>query len=892
LRIISTPHNEKGGHENAAIMRKFTQIFSRKNRAADDSESLAKSSQRPGPEFHQLSSSRLLLYNSGARASAKTAATSLVVADDSDLYSVCETCDYIDFPRVFDWHPGESRPWIELSHTLRPQRRARDARDEASDLDENGESLQPRMAPRHDADDDRVCPYCLFFRTLLGEPAAADNTGKFIPYLRIRQAWERFGGSDKDELGSQVLIEVTSRHKTLPWGYVVRSAEDDGDWEAYSSAVGQPALMRGRAVTPLLNPALVRVWIDFCRDHHHDTPGCARQAPLVPGLRLIDCETRCIVSAEDIGDPNIEYVTLSYVWGEDGQTEAALNLSQGIEESQMLPDILPRLIADAVSITLDTGFRFLWVDRYCFFRNLSEQQKRTQIKLMGEIYAQSALTLVAAGARGINDGIHGLSIPRQPQLSLKMETGHFTTTLLRPDHEVASSPWGSRAWTLQEGLLARRRLIFTPSQAYFQCRSLHCHETLSLPLSLAPNLNLGRVFPEHGAGISPGHLENQIRDFISRDLSRPSERLDAFRGILHHYSNLPLAVDHFQGLPLFHPGSFSPERIVSQTDRLAVGLGWMPHHSVPSARGYVDPYVLDEESWDSDGSLFPSWTWLAWKLRPGQVALNHSFSFNLLEDAVAIMPSQSVSSNISQTTAGAKSLGSVRAPPRMEISVGFADGALLSWEIDGDAINTKSDRITHLHLKTYCFDLRVQKDPLPEPGQVMRTSADGSDEEEYIGLTIEYPNLSKLNKVTIRSWLREGVPEGVHGLVGVLLYGRHWRSGNAPIINGDGNADHSHANGDTKGASTTSSKGASATNSKGNAGGKSAASNIGNVATALICARTDWRPEGRLRRLGILSISFKDFTPVDETEALMQGIPMDGGWVGNLPVQLREVDIY
>jgi hypothetical protein len=263
-----------------------------------------------------------------------------------------------------------------------------------------------------------------------------------------------------------------------------------------------------------------------------------------------------------------------------------------------------------------------------------------------------------------------------------------------------------------------------------------------------------------------------------------------------------------------------------------------------------------------------------------------------MEDSVAIMPSQSVSSNISQATASVKSLGTVRAPPGMEISVGFADGALLSWEIDGDAIDTKSGRITHLHLKTYCFDLRIQKDPIPEPGQVARTSADGSDEEDYIGLNIEYPNLSKLNKVTIRSWLREGVPAGVHGLVGVLLYGHHWRSGNAPIINGDGNTDHSHANGDTKGASTTSSKGASATNSKGNAGGKSAASNVGNVATALICARTDWQSEGRLRRLGILPISFKDFTPVDDTEALMQGIPMEGGWVGNLPVQLREVDIY
>ncbi|PNY29116.1 Heterokaryon incompatibility [Tolypocladium capitatum] len=700
--------------------------------------------------------------------------------DDGDARPRCRPCVWCaaaDFPRLLDWTPGEPRPWIPLSHVLAPP-----------------------AAP---------CPFCAFFRALLGDDARGAVGGTFAPYLRIRRAFERLDGvGERHELAGAVLGEVMARNKTLPRGYVVRAEDDeDGAGAGAYCREGAPARIRGRTVTRMLDPVLPRSWIDFCRESHGETCG-TREAP-IQGLRLVDCAERRVVCVDDldgVGD-GLEYATLSYAWG------ARTTADPRPDPDGRLPDDLPPLFADAVSLVTALGLRYLWIDRLCALP-LAAAERRRQADLMGETLARAALTLVVAAGEGVADGIPGVGAPRDDhQLSLQTRTGVFTTTLLRPDVEVAASAWARRAWTFQEGLLARRRLVLTPSQAYFQCRALHCHESVALPLRLAPGFSLGRVFPPAGAP-RPAQLKERIGAFMARDVSRGEDRLDAFRGVLREYARIDaLAVDHFLGLPLFHPGDFVNVAVVGRTDRLAVGLGWMPDRTPPSPPDPPEPcYALDA------AAAFPSWTWLAWTLRAGHGAAGHVFGFNLVGEASPMVDG-------------------VRSPPRMDAYVGFADGSVLSWEADGEAIAGKADAVAFLRLRTYCFDVRVRR-ARPQAGS--RALDDDAP-------------LSRANRATVEAWIRAAPPpvDEHHGLTitAVLISGRSW--GDAPPC----------------------------------------------AATALICHRRGWDPAAPLVRLGAVGIEFAAFDVQGDDGAVMRSVDTAAGEGGqgeerDLEVRLREVDLY
>jgi hypothetical protein len=99
----------------------------------------------------------------------------------------------------------------------------------------------------------------------------------------------------------------------------------------------------------------IRSWLDEC-DDHHDASCAAASTEGLMGLKVIDCAKRSIVPAP----PDCHYVALSYVWGEQ-------DVSSGSCQSRNLERPLPRTIEDTVTVTLELGFRYLWVDRYVGF---------------------------------------------------------------------------------------------------------------------------------------------------------------------------------------------------------------------------------------------------------------------------------------------------------------------------------------------------------------------------------------------------------------------------------------------------------------------------------------------------------------------------------------------
>ncbi|KAH8177396.1 heterokaryon incompatibility protein (HET) domain-containing protein [Sarocladium implicatum] len=872
---------------------KFTKLFSRR-RAPVYAESNPLTARRESsPDVHQLKSTRRRNGAAGRRplrrdgalmdmALATSTPSSRVVADED--HPPCVICRAVDFPSLLDWRPGNPRPWVELSHTItqswvgvQPSKSALDA--DSLTTDSNSAEETP-------------CPYCTFFRLMIGQ--LPDESGKFTPYLRVKQAFEKLGVKEKADLGKAVLAEVTTKDKELPWGFILKAAPQDSDSSETGTAsvqtyLGQEKLLEGRVVPRMLDPLVPKTWIEFCQANHDDTCGI-NTAEVVPGLRLVDCQTRSIVSASELEeDSKDRYASLSYVW-----TGAEKDLQVVVRGDGKLAETLPDLFADAIRITESLGLRYVWIDRLCLPAESASRSE--QLPYMGDIFQQAAVTLIPATDEAA--GIPGISVPREEQLSLQTDAGLFTTSLIQPDQEVAGCRWATQARTFQEGILSRRRLVFTPSQCYFQCCTLHCHESIGVSLHLAPSLNFGRVFPQHGGGSVPAHFKDLIKAYVPRESASDEERLSGFEGVLKRYRQMDKSVDAVLGIPLFHEDDFSNDAIVSQTDRLAVGLGWMPNGETP-APGSVEPYLY---AGDVDGNALPSWTWLSWRVRPGRESLNQAFCFSMVGEASPIV------------TPG------VSAAPKMEISVGFADGILRSWEIDGDIAvkqmrGTSRGRIAYLRMTTWCFDMAVWEDEEQQE----------SDQEESKA-TLE-ANLPKSARDRVLEWYREAVQEekpavstpiadalsskplpdpennGIvseeertrsaeeaeqskdeHHLIGLLLSGRGWQEVQAP-------APATNAAAPSAAASRSASLNSTNTNNYTTV----AAHSTRNAAfTILVCLASvpSSDPHTKLRRLGALLVPCDGFAIVSELAAILRGVETDVGEKKALKLDLREVDLW
>lgn len=118
----------------------------------------------------------------------------------------------------------------------------------------------------------------------------------------------------------------------------------------------------------------LRSWIDMCIASHGACNSRRHSSNPVPRMRVIDCASRKIVEPE----PGKSYAALSYVWG-TSPPDSYLYPN--------LPDRVPRVIEDAMALTIKLGIPYLWVDRYCIWQDdPSQTHKMEQINAMGDIY--------------------------------------------------------------------------------------------------------------------------------------------------------------------------------------------------------------------------------------------------------------------------------------------------------------------------------------------------------------------------------------------------------------------------------------------------------------------------------------------------------------------------
>ncbi|KAF2648809.1 HET-domain-containing protein, partial [Lophiostoma macrostomum CBS 122681] len=200
-------------------------------------------------------------------------------------------------------------------------------------------------------------------------------------------------------------------------------------------------------------------WIHGCKDETHQKICANMPDSKIQDLMVINCSTRRLEQLP----ARTEYVCSSYRWGV-GELISAF--------SSRLPSCVAPLIEDCILLVQILGLKYLWVDRYCIPQD-DPGERRRLIRLMGSIYSNALLTIIAAAGRDPSYGLPGVGFPRGGIAPVSIDSITLESWNRRAYDDIAGSversEWNERAWTYQEALLSRRRLVFTENGLYFQC---------------------------------------------------------------------------------------------------------------------------------------------------------------------------------------------------------------------------------------------------------------------------------------------------------------------------------------------------------------------------------------------------------------------------------------
>jgi hypothetical protein len=186
------------------------------------------------------------------------------------------------------------------------------------------------------------------------------------------------------------------------------------------------------------------------------------------------------------------YLALSYRWGSHPpQDHVTTNANLLARKWNLAEDELPKTFQHAIHITRCLGVRYLWIDAICIIQDTEfEDDWLEESSKMGSIFANAQLTLVAATAKNCEEGMyndrstHGNDTNRErvalhtglPGNSVRSKL-HFVPS--RPESSDLDfrphrygGPLSSRAWCLQEDILATRKLYYASDQLYWECDHL------------------------------------------------------------------------------------------------------------------------------------------------------------------------------------------------------------------------------------------------------------------------------------------------------------------------------------------------------------------------------------------------------------------------------------
>lgn len=324
--------------------------------------------------------------------------------------------------------------------------------------------------------------------------------------------------------------------------------------------------------------AIVEWWLSTCVATHEACAVTSKSSWVPTRLLKLDAENNTfqLVSQNDV-EPGSRYAALSHCWGSKSwSSHLILNNDNYATLCRQQPvAILPKTFRDAFTIVRQLNLQYLWIDRFCIYQDSREDWQK-EASVMHNVYRNSFMCISALSATDDDGGcfftrdIEGV----KPSIVNFSKDGVSQPTLYT-SHTHDNRAWQdafsqeiltSRAWVLQERLLAPRTLHFGKDQIYWECNQEYRSET-------QPEHDWRRAEPtqyikadfEHVSKpwIAWKALIGQHRPYETD----PTAALgDEWLGILHYYSSCKLSKEEDKLVAI--------SAIVKDMKSHLEGLGW------------------------------------------------------------------------------------------------------------------------------------------------------------------------------------------------------------------------------------------------------------------------------------------------------------------------------
>ncbi|RDW57265.1 hypothetical protein BP5796_12715 [Coleophoma crateriformis] len=208
---------------------------------------------------------------------------------------------------------------------------------------------------------------------------------------------------------------------------------------------------------------------------------------------------------DSLEEPTQQYVTLSHCWGKAGNRMFCLNENnlELFRENGIPLKELPQTFKDAIHFArrLSSEVKYIWIDSLCIIQGDKDDWLHESTQ-MYQVYMNSYCNISATSAM---DSSQGLYVERNPQHlweeNIDLNTKDLSKTradskdhsqdlrvpiqrcsIMDPsfwDRKVESAPVNTRAWVLQERLLAPRVIHFCEDQIAWECCVMEASESAS-----------------------------------------------------------------------------------------------------------------------------------------------------------------------------------------------------------------------------------------------------------------------------------------------------------------------------------------------------------------------------------------------------------------------------
>lgn len=275
---------------------------------------------------------------------------------------------------------------------------------------------------------------------------------------------------------------------------------------------------------------LAQSWLRACENDHGN---CVRSQKTPLPTRVIDVGSSDATTARLLvshGEP-APYVTLSHTWGEGPSVTATKENLQGLQLA-IPTDELPKTFQDAITLTRVMGMRYLWIDALCIVQN-DEQDWYRESATMCAVYENALFSISALSATGSQSG---MLVDRSVDQCM-IDVAGVGTIGVRPKLDslgmaLQKSKLESRAWCMQERILAPAILHVGPQQCFWECCSCIASETdPSNTILDSPSIAASWIPSNSTRDVLFGLWYSLVTRYSTRDLTEPSDRLPAIAGL-------------------------------------------------------------------------------------------------------------------------------------------------------------------------------------------------------------------------------------------------------------------------------------------------------------------------------------------------------------------------